>query len=97
MPNLGLPEIIIIAVVLLVLFGGTKLAGLGKSTGRALREFKEETRGLKDADKSDEPPADPPAAEPESREPEPPAELTDGRSADEEYQRDLDRDRDQGA
>jgi sec-independent protein translocase protein TatA len=38
--------LIILAVVLL-LFGGARLAGLGKSTGRALREFKEETKGLK--------------------------------------------------
>lgn len=47
MPNLGAPEILIIALVVLVLFGGAKLAGLGKSTGRALREFKEETKGLR--------------------------------------------------
>ncbi len=40
---------IILAVVLL-LFGGSRLAGLGKSTGRALKEFKEETKGLKAED-----------------------------------------------
>ncbi len=75
MPNLGAPELIIIAIVLLVLFGGAKLAGLGKSTGRALREFKEETKGLNDKEKSDEEkaaatgelsaePSTPPAAQP---------------------------------
>src|SRR5699024_11077051 len=53
MPNLGPMEIAIIALVVLLLFGGSKLAGLGKSTGRALREFKEETKGLRDADNSD--------------------------------------------
>ncbi|MGI8768838.1 MAG: twin-arginine translocase TatA/TatE family subunit, partial [Propionibacteriaceae bacterium] len=42
----GVPELLIILAVILLLFGGTKLAGLGKSTGRALREFKEETKGL---------------------------------------------------
>lgn len=47
MPNLGPMEIAIIAVVILLLFGGSKLAGLGKNAGRALREFKEETRALK--------------------------------------------------
>ncbi|MFX4271014.1 twin-arginine translocase TatA/TatE family subunit [Propionibacteriaceae bacterium Y1685] len=51
MPNLGPMELAIIAVVILVLFGGARLAGLGKSTGRALREFKEETKSLKDDDK----------------------------------------------
>ena len=54
MPNLGPMEIAIIAVVLIVLFGGAKLAGLGKSTGRALREFKEETKGLRETDNKDE-------------------------------------------
>lgn len=44
--GLGWPELVIILVVVLLLFGGTKLAGLGKSTGRALREFKEETKDL---------------------------------------------------
>ena len=50
MPNIGAPELIIIAIVILVLFGGAKLAGLGKSTGRALREFKEETKGIREED-----------------------------------------------
>ena len=42
----GVPELLIILAVVLLLFSGTRLAGLGKSTGRALREFKEETQGL---------------------------------------------------
>lgn len=37
---------VIILLIALLLFGGTKLAGLGKATGRAIREFKEETRDL---------------------------------------------------
>ena len=52
---LGVPELLIILVVVLLLFGGSRLAGLGKSTGRALKEFKEETKGLtkKDEDEVD--------------------------------------------
>ena len=46
--GLGVWELLIILAVILLIFGGTRLAGLGKSTGRALREFKEETRGLSD-------------------------------------------------
>lgn len=46
--GLGAPELIIILIVVLLLFGGSRLAGLGKSSGRALREFKEETKGLRD-------------------------------------------------
>lgn len=44
MPNLGGWEWVILAVVALVLFGGSKIAGFGKSAGRAIREFKEETQ-----------------------------------------------------
>lgn len=35
-------EIVIILVVVVLLFGSTKLAGLGKSAGKSVREFKEE-------------------------------------------------------
>ncbi len=48
--NLGPTELIIILVILLLLFGGSRLAGLGKSSGRALKEFKEETKGLRAKD-----------------------------------------------
>ena len=49
--NFGVPELLIILAVVLLLFGGTRLAGLGKSSGRALREFKEETKSLPKNDK----------------------------------------------
>ena len=52
--GLGWPELLIILVVALLLFGGSRLAGIGKGTGRAIREFKEETQGLRDADKKKE-------------------------------------------
>jgi sec-independent protein translocase protein TatA len=57
--GLGVPELLIILAVVLLLFGGARLAGLGKSTGRALREFKEETKGLKSDDSEQQPPANP--------------------------------------
>ncbi len=43
MPSIGTPELIVLAVVVLVLFGGAKLAGFGRNAGKALREFKEES------------------------------------------------------
>ena len=57
MPNIGVPELLIILVVALLLFGGSRLAGLGKGVGRSIREFKEEVRAAdsKDQDKSSEP------------------------------------------
>lgn len=47
MPDMGGWEWVILAIVALVLFGGTKLANVGKNAGKAIREFKEETSGLK--------------------------------------------------
>lgn len=49
---IGAPELLIILVIVLLLFGGSRLAGLGKSSGRALKEFKEETKGLRENDKA---------------------------------------------
>jgi len=43
--GLGPAELAIILVIILVLFGGAKLAGLGKASGKAIREFKEEITG----------------------------------------------------
>lgn len=45
-------EWLIILALALLLFGGAKLAGVGRSAGRAIREFKEETKGLDAADKA---------------------------------------------
>lgn len=38
--NIGTTELIIIAVVLLIIFGGKKLPELGKGIGDAIKEFK---------------------------------------------------------
>lgn len=47
MPNLGPTEIIIIAVVVLILFGAKKLPDASRSLGRSMRIFKAETKGLR--------------------------------------------------
>lgn len=44
--NLGAPELLIVLVVILVLFGGSKLPKLARSLGQAQNEFK---RGVTDA------------------------------------------------
>ena len=43
--GIGTTELIIIAVILLVLFGGKKLPELGKGIGDAIREFKKSIKG----------------------------------------------------
>jgi sec-independent protein translocase protein TatA len=51
MPNLGAPELIIIALVILLLFGATRLPKLGRSMGQSIKGFKD---GLNDASEDDE-------------------------------------------
>ncbi len=40
MPNLGIPELAIIMVIVVLLFGVGKLSGVGKAFGTSIREFK---------------------------------------------------------
>lgn len=47
---LGPPELIIILVVALLIFGGSRLAGIGKGMGRSIREFKQEVKGVEGED-----------------------------------------------
>lgn len=53
--GLGVPELLIILAVVLLLFGGTRLAGLGKSSGKAIREFKQETRSIREDEAKSDP------------------------------------------
>jgi sec-independent protein translocase protein TatA len=39
--NIGAPELIIVLVIVLLLFGGARLPKLARSIGQASREFKE--------------------------------------------------------
>jgi len=46
--NLGATEIIIIAVIVLLLFGGKKIPELMKGLGKGIRNFKEGVKGEDD-------------------------------------------------
>jgi sec-independent protein translocase protein TatA len=48
--QIGAPEIILILAVVVLLFGAKKLPELARGSGRALRIFKAETKGLVDDD-----------------------------------------------
>jgi sec-independent protein translocase protein TatA len=48
--NLGAPELILIILAILLLFGYKKLPDASRSLGRSLRIFKGEMKGMKDDD-----------------------------------------------
>ena len=45
MGPIGIPELIIVLVILLVIFGPKRLPGLGRSLGSGMREFKDSISG----------------------------------------------------
>ncbi|MET9255926.1 Sec-independent protein translocase subunit TatA [Streptomyces sp. NPDC003717] len=57
--RLGAPEIILILVVIILLFGAKKLPDMARSLGKSARILKSEAKAMKDDSKSSAP-ADPP-------------------------------------
>jgi sec-independent protein translocase protein TatA len=49
--GIGLPELIVILVILLLIFGAAKLPEIGRSIGKAIKEFK---KASTDEDKTKE-------------------------------------------
>ena len=52
--GIGLPELIIVLVILLVIFGPKRLPGLGRSLGSGMREFKDSITGRSKDDEDEE-------------------------------------------
>ena len=58
MPNIGVPELLIVLVLALIILGPKKLPEVGRSLGRGMREFKDSISGMGgDDDDEDEAPA----------------------------------------
>ena len=47
---IGLPELVIIMIILILIFGANRLSGIGKGMGQAIRGFKDD---IKTADKAE--------------------------------------------
>jgi sec-independent protein translocase protein TatA len=57
-PNLGLPELLVILVIVVLIFGAGKIPQLGKGLGEGIKNFKNamrdgQTTDSKDASKND--------------------------------------------
>jgi sec-independent protein translocase protein TatA len=50
MPNIGVPELLIVLVIALIVLGPKKLPEVGRSLGRGMREFKDSISGITEAD-----------------------------------------------
>jgi sec-independent protein translocase protein TatA len=48
MPNIGWPELLVVLVIALVIFGPKRLPDMGRQLGRGLREFKKATSEIQD-------------------------------------------------
>nr|WP_212902518.1 twin-arginine translocase TatA/TatE family subunit [Clostridium polyendosporum] len=46
MPSLGLPELIVILVIALVVFGPKKLPEVGRALGSSIKEFKKSAKEI---------------------------------------------------
>jgi len=72
--GISLPELLILLVVLLLVFGAKRLPEMGKSLGKGMREFKEGISGLEDSVSTTAPaPAPPQQLQAASSEPPAPA------------------------
>lgn len=54
MPNIGVPELLIVLVIALVVLGPKKLPEVGRSLGRGMREFKDSISGVTETDDDDD-------------------------------------------
>ena len=61
--GIGVPELILILVVGLIVFGPGKLPEMGRSLGKGIREFRKASNALTAAINAPEPPPAPPTAQ----------------------------------
>jgi sec-independent protein translocase protein TatA len=60
MGDIGVPELLIILAIAIILFGPSRIAGIGKSVGEAIRNFRQAARDDEPSPAAEEPTADRP-------------------------------------
>jgi sec-independent protein translocase protein TatA len=48
MPRIGIPELLLILAIVVLVFGANRLPELGRGLGKAIRGFKDATKGSDD-------------------------------------------------
>ncbi|MEB3330224.1 MAG: twin-arginine translocase TatA/TatE family subunit [Candidatus Sericytochromatia bacterium] len=60
MPNVGLPELMLLAIVALLVFGPKKIPEIANALGRSIQEFRKGSRELEDTVRRELTAAEPP-------------------------------------
>jgi sec-independent protein translocase protein TatA len=53
MGRLGLPEMVIILIIVILIFGASRLPEIGRGIGKGIRNFKDATKNGDDSGKAD--------------------------------------------
>lgn len=57
--SLGVPELLIILLIVIIIFGANKLPQLGRGLGQGMRNFKDSIKDATAADEKNPPPVQP--------------------------------------
>lgn len=54
LPQIGMPELLVLLVIIIIIFGVGRLPEVGGALGRAIREFRQSSQGLDEEKKGEE-------------------------------------------
>lgn len=54
LPQIGMPELVVLLVIIIIIFGVGKLPEVGGALGKAIREFRQASEGLGEEKKEEE-------------------------------------------
>jgi sec-independent protein translocase protein TatA len=54
LPQIGMPELLVLLVIVMFVFGVGRLPEVGGALGKAIREFRQSSQGLNEEKKSEE-------------------------------------------